>query len=301
MRGLHFLNSSPRYFRSSPTRGESSETLRVEREGGREGAGLIRQASLIKRGEALGHGVWIDETFLDQVNVAAAAKEPSGLKARATHPGMSSDGFGTFLGRYHDFTRVGDKILGDLHFSQSSHSAKDNAREHTLDMAENDPDMLGLSIVFMPDYKAEDKFRNEHEEEFEEPDPWNEGETRIRRKFKSPDPLNLNNLPHARLASLRSADVVDEPAANDEGLSANPDLRDFLAQADGMMAWVLGLTDKPPIGQFDIDPNRARSYVQRFLSNRGLTLVDAAKKDNSSALSAVNIHYLQSQLTNTIR
>ena len=34
-----------------------------------------------------------------------------------THPGLSADGLGKFLGRIHKLRREGDKVYGDLHLS----------------------------------------------------------------------------------------------------------------------------------------------------------------------------------------
>ena len=45
-------------------RAENESEPRIDREGGRYESGIIRDVALITPGEALGHGVWIDATFL---------------------------------------------------------------------------------------------------------------------------------------------------------------------------------------------------------------------------------------------
>ena len=81
------LAEPPAYFRAAKASGSKAV---VDREGGKYGAGLINGVSLITAGEALGHGLWIDETFIEQAR-AALAEEPNGVKSRWTHPDMSGD------------------------------------------------------------------------------------------------------------------------------------------------------------------------------------------------------------------
>src|SRR5215212_4755152 len=88
------LATRPRYFRSSISYAAAG-SLAVTGES--EGA-TISNVSMISRGEALGHDFWIDTQFLAQVYSATNAAE-KGIKSRFTHPGMSSDGLGTFVGR----------------------------------------------------------------------------------------------------------------------------------------------------------------------------------------------------------
>ena len=111
-------------------------------------AGVIRGVSLITKGPALGHGVMIDSTTLEQVKTAAE-QYAGGLKVKLNHSGGAGDIVG-----YIDTLRVsGEKLLGDLHLLQTSPH-----RAYILEIAERIPDTFGLSIAFSgPSEKSSDK------------------------------------------------------------------------------------------------------------------------------------------------
>ena len=110
---------------------------------------------------------------------------------------------GRHLGRLKDVRVEGEKVIGDLHFAQSAHATPEgDLAEYVMKLAEEDPAAAGLSIVFEHDQEAEQKFMTKFSGD----------------SFMSPDEDNVRNLPHVRLAKLRAADIVDEPAANPEGL-----------------------------------------------------------------------------------
>ena len=89
--------------------------------------------------------------------------------------------------------------------------------------------------------------------------------------FRSPDPLNVLGLPHARLAELRAVDIVDDPAANPAGLFHRDET---LKSAESLLEYALGLSDrKPEVASFGVDPDRAGGFVRRFLKNRGLSVM----------------------------
>ena len=101
-------------------------------------AGVIRGVSLITEGPALGHGVMVDATTLQQVKKAAEQYE-GGLKVKLDHSGGAGDIIG-----YVDALRIdGRKLLGDLHLLQNSPH-----RGYVLEIAEKIPDTFGLSIAF---------------------------------------------------------------------------------------------------------------------------------------------------------
>ncbi len=75
-------------------------------------------------------------------------ERPTGLKSRFTHPGMSSDGLGSYLGRARDFRRDGDRVRADLHLDPTSfQTPQGNLGSYVLDLAESDPDALSSSLV----------------------------------------------------------------------------------------------------------------------------------------------------------
>lgn len=235
----------------------------IDREGGDYGAGLLTGVAVITRGEALGHDMWIDATMLQQVHDAINAAAGAGIKARFTHPGLSSDGLGTFLGRFKHAVLDGDIVRADLHLARSAHDTPDgDLAAYVMDLAEEDPQAFGTSIVFRHDRDAERNHEAQH--------------TRDGR-FYSPDPGNTEHFPHARLRELRAVDAVDSPAANPGGLFHR---QGQIVEAEQLAAYALGLeAERPAMSQLSIDPDRLAGFAQAFLQRRGLRLVPHEEPD----------------------
>ncbi|MCR9230446.1 MAG: hypothetical protein NXI29_05495 [bacterium] len=239
----------------------------VDREGGDNGAGLISDFSVITRGEALGHSMWCDAEFLQQVHDAINQAGEAGLKARFTHPGLSADGLGKFLGNIKNASMKGVQVIADLHFSKSAHKTPDgNLADYVMDFAEEDPDKFGSSIVFMQDFKAQELFRVEHKNE-------DSGE------FESPDSDNKKNYEHCRLSKLYGADIVDDPAANPNGLFHRG--QEIPQNAGALLDYALGIegAEKPSEFSFGIDPDRLSAYLDRYLDNHGLKIVSKGEPE----------------------
>ncbi len=260
------LGDPPRGLRIVAPRGLSRG--KVARQGGEFGAGLITGVSLVTRGEALGHSLWLDSTFIDQVHEAGLAAA-NGLKARFAHPGLSSDGIGSVLGRWQNFRKTGSKqVYADLHLAQAAHESPDgDLADYVMRLAEEAPEMFAASIVFEGDKMAEETFAAENVDEGG--------------RFVSPDRENRANLRHARLSRLYGADMVDEPAANPGGLfSAGNALP---AEAEGLLDYALGLSETAPEAALGVDPERARRFLAGYLARRGVTVVAAAAEDAPAA------------------
>ncbi len=233
---------------------------RVDREGGDSGAGLIRGVSVISRGEALGHDIWIDREFLGQTEEAINETGDGGIKSRFTHPGLSGDGLGRLVGRLKSGRVIGSQTFGDLHISETARTTPDgDLGAYVMDLADKEPDMFGTSIVYLFDEAAEAAFMAEHHDK--------------QGRFVSPDKDNQQNFPHARLLELRADDLVDEPAANPEGLFHRGD--EIANEADQMISFALGLpgAERPQLTELDIDPQRIRRFVKDYLERHHLTLV----------------------------
>jgi len=240
----------PTMYRSGIIRETSS--LDVSDEGGRFNAGYIKGFAVITMGEALGHESWCDEVFIQQVAEQLEAGSDKGVKARFTHPNQCGDSLSKGLGRVY-FTRAEDgKVYGDLHFWKAAHKSPDgNLAGYLLDMARDDPSAIGASISFMRDPEAEEMFAAENP--------------------TSPDRRNVNNYPHVRLGQLRFVDIVDEPAANPDGLFHRDDTT---AKAVELLEYGLGLSDKKPEQVlFGVEPDRLLGFVSNFLNSRGLQVV----------------------------
>jgi hypothetical protein len=267
------LRERPRRLRAGICRGlaKSGDGPPIVRDGGQFEAGLIRGVSLCTRGEALGHYVWLDKEFIASVSDTgrSAAK---GIKARFTHPSLSGDGLGTFLGRFlnHRLSDDGNQAIADLHFSQAAHKTPDgDLAEYVMDLAEADPEAFGTSIVYEFDRQAEQEFKAEHTVRVDDPETKSSAWI-----FQSPDPDNLQHLPHARLAVLCACDCVDEPAANPAGLFHRE--QQFAQEADAMMAYAVGLSPTAPATAAltsGVHPDRVKAFVSRFLDAHNLTLV----------------------------
>ena len=238
----------------------SMRDARVERE-----ARIIRGFSVITEGEALGHGIWIDNHFLMQV-LGAGTEAERGIKSRFTHPGLCSDGMGKFLGRADNIWLDGDIARADLNISDMADESPDGKLgTYVMGMAEKEPDMFGASIVFYHDSGAESRFRAEHEDE--------DG------NFQSPDPRNKKSLPHARLAKLESVDIVDSPAANPGGfLSAG---QEVAALGEVACRYIFGIDETvPPADIFGgLDPGRVRTFITQFLVRNKLAISGAQPSD----------------------
>lgn len=235
---------------------------RVDPKGGDFGSGIIRGASIIARGEALGHYAWIDGIALDQVEQFGNGSK-GGSKVRFTHPDMSGDGLGSFMGRAKDFVREGDQVFADIHFSESSRETPDgDLAGYLMKLATEDPESFGMSIVFDHDWQAEEQFTIDHEV----------ADDKGRREFQSPDADNKKNYPHVRLRALYGADFVDEPAANPGGLfhKKQSPTAAILKQAETVAAYTLGLSSELPTETGGVDPARLRGFFSRFLETRGL-------------------------------
>ena len=261
------LTKTPSLFRSPIARGLAAVPTAdlIDAKGGDAGAGIIRQCAVITVGEALGHDLWIDREFLSQVSDAINAAE-SGVKMRFTHPDMSGDGLGSYLGRAKNASIDGDVVRADSHLSKSSRKTPDgDLGGYVMQLAEDDPEAFGLSIAFEHDYEAEVAFAMEHGaymNAFDELDLTN---------YQSPDANNTENYLHCRLKVLKAVDAVDTPAANPGGLFSKG--HDIPRAAEQLLSFSLGLTsERPKQSVFDIDPDRMTGFVQRFLSRNGLTI-----------------------------
>lgn len=165
---------------------------------------VIQGCSLVTVGEALGHGVQLDASFVKDC-YEQATKLKMGLKSRFGHPSMCNESLGTYLGRFKNFSlsEDGTQLFGDLHIAASSHkSPHGDIGAYVTQLAKDDPEAFGTSIVFtVGGYYALDDEGEQHEV-----DPF--------------DYDGIEELPFMKLGKLMDCDFVDEPAANAGGLFA---------------------------------------------------------------------------------
>lgn len=255
-------------FRSLPVK---SQQLQVDRD-----QRVIYGVSAAQAVEALGHGVMLDGKSLDQLVTLGNANK-RGVKSRFTHPGMSADGLGKYLGRLRDFRRDGDKAIADLHLSAlASKSPSGDLGSYVMDMADSEPDMFGMSVVI--DMSRVWRMADEVEVGTEE------------------RPANaLDALPVARIKQFVACDAVDEPAANRDGIfstalwATNQDAEQAFDQLDAVLQ------------EWDVSPQKAYSVALKYFNARGVkiqeskTMEDTQTADQLTALQ-VQLAQMQAQL-----
>ena len=230
-------------------------------------ARIIRGMSIVTRGEAVGHSLWLDSAFLDQTARAGRARGEGGIKARFTHPGLSGDGLGTLLGRARNFERQGDQVFADLAFvDSSSRTPTGDLAAYVMDLADESPDQFGASIVFDLDEPAMRAFAGENRNK--------DG------AFQSPDEDNAGNHSHARLAQLYASDIVDDPAANPEGIfSTFAPGSELPVMAELALNYLFGFSAVIPLETFGgIAPERILTFFQKYLAKREIEIVTPAER-----------------------
>lgn len=181
-------------FRSLPNFSEG-KTLKVDRENDKLNGVQIAQYGKNKNES------FFDDKFLDDL-VKKGNEHKPGIKCRFGHPNMCSSSLGAFVGRYTNFRREGNKVFADLSIDPLTKKTSVNGRgvkmyDYIMDMAENNPDMFGNSIVIMGDeYKGEIEYDN--------------GEKKM-------ETIKV-------LHSLLASDLVDDPAATDNLFSFEGDM-----------------------------------------------------------------------------
>jgi hypothetical protein len=266
------LSEKPKVLRTAKA---APRVGQVDRFGGWHQAGLIAGVSVLTRGEVQGHELWVDAHMLTQVADAINAHR-DGIKSRFTHPGLSDDGLGKVVGRVTNARVQDNHVVADLHMMQSAHETPDgDLAEYVMRLAEEDPGVFGLSIVFRPDEEAEQAFVAAHT---------------VDGAFRSPDPDNHNHWPHARVATLHAVDFVDEPAANPNGLFHRDDAGE---RVFAFLDYCAGLRDEEPALQFDssVAPSRVRRAVARWFQARGVQIVrreEPPEKDAETAPALVS-------------
>jgi hypothetical protein len=203
---------------------------RIDRENG-----IIEGVKVCTEGQASGHGVHLDGEFIEAV-VEKGNEKKQGLKARFGHPNMCSTALGTFLGRHKNFrtetTRRDDgskalTAVADLFLSNEAKSTPNgDLYGYVINMAENEPDMFGESIVFTPgDYYRRTKSGKKARHQYQigkdgETLRNSDGQKAFKWVDEKGDDIDTDEDPiihrdYVECKTLHACDVVDDPAAND--------------------------------------------------------------------------------------
>jgi hypothetical protein len=243
------MKSTPDWLRA----GVSSKAIGVDRE-----KNILRGYVIAQEGPFKSEGRGEFDVAALQAIVSLAKAKSGGLKSRFTHPDMSNDGLGKFLGRAHNpfmdsaiDARTGKKVAavrGDLHFDKTAlETPPEGGRPlglYVMDLAESDPDALSSSIVVQAD----------QEEQLDK-----DGKAML---DKDGNPLP----PLWRPTVLHASDIVDTGDAVDGLLSAKVDIERLplavLWKGEQLLDAVF--LDQPR----DVIEARLAAYVDRYLNRK---------------------------------
>jgi hypothetical protein len=205
-------------------------------------------------GEASGHGVRLDETTLAQIMQMGNAVD-GGAKMRFTHPNMSNDGLGKYLGRASNFRMDGDTLRADAKIARSAFKTPNgDLGNYVLDLAEEDPDAFGASVAMYADRM----------EELDDKGKPKKGE----------DGKKL--LPVFRLKKLHAVDIVDQPAATNAMFTANTWAAQATEFAD-RLSESLDLTPQEVAA-------KVQEFIPRYLASKGVAMSDAINSGSAGAV-----------------
>lgn len=232
------IPAKPDRFRSSPVRGiDASQDGFVDRK-----AGVIRGYSVAKLGVTLDERCEFDDASLEKI-VELGNTVPNGIKSRFTHPSMSDDGMGKFLGRSRNFRRDGDTVRADLHLSKTAFKTPEgDLATYVLDLAEDDPDAFGCSVVI----GWEQEYRREEDGTL------------------SQDAEGNDLPPLCRIFKLWASDVVDDPAV-DQGFFGHAE-HDPARYATTLLDQMFG--DAGP----EVIRARVDAFLNRYFDSKGFAM-----------------------------
>lgn len=204
--------------------------------------GCVRGFAVMTKGFVKDMRGWeIDEKTLDQIVKCGKEAKKLGMKSRFGHPNMSSTALGTFLGRAKNFRRDGDIVRADLFLDKTAYTTPEgDLATYVLDLAENDPDAFGTSVV-LGDFDFEYRIEKDGTRQKDE---------------------NGNVLPPLlRVKSLMAVDVVDDPAAN------NGMFNSLFNESVELSAKASGFLDQLLSSPEALD--KVIAFLERYRVNRG--------------------------------
>jgi hypothetical protein len=235
----------------------STEWLRANPTGRAAGIGVDREAKVIRgylvaeegpfKSEGRGE---FDADAIKTIRKLMAA-EPEGLKSRFAHPTLSDDGLGKFLGRAKSPRLTKEQrgeeqrlaVRADLHLSRTAFtSPSGNLGDYLMDLAEEDPDALGSSLVLRVDqeFRLDDKGR------------------------RAKDKAGADLPPLWRPTKLHASDIVDEGDATRAFLGiGGADLPDHVVAAVSML-----LDQQFPDDPREVIEVRCLGWLCRYLEER---------------------------------
>ncbi len=260
---ISFKGQKQRWFKTDPAYGQSALTVDAK-------TGIIPDVSVCSVGEAKGHGVQLEQSFVDDV-VRLGNEFPLGIKCRFGHPSMSTESLGTYLGRFKNFRTIEGKAIADLHLDEISRKAPGGDLYGWLTgMVEKNPDMLGPSIVFEPgDSYQYDDDGNKVSVGYDE------------YGYIVGESVDFNKPIFASIVQLYASDIVDDPAANEDGM-----FKSSRFNADKFAVQVSEFLDMhPQVWNFiEKHPEKCKPFLQKYAA------FQAQKKTKPLQMSKKNKH-----------
>lgn len=234
-----------KYFKSSP---KNTTALKIDRENG-----YLRDVVLCEVGEASGHGVHLDQNFIN--DVAKQGNEKGKVSARLGHPNMCNSAMGKQIGYYEKFSVRGEQAIADFKVLKAAKNSPDggNVYDWIFDMAEERPEHIMNSIVFRDGgaFQIDDEG---NEVDLEEDEEWWGYKT----KFDDREVF-------IRLGSLEKSDLVEDGAATESLFSKGLNNHLFAATADQFLEEnpeLLKYLQKNPASIFEYAKKKGISFEQ---------------------------------------
>lgn len=292
-----------RWFKSNPLPLDFAAD-RIDRENG-----VLYDVVMAEEGEAKGHGLHLEAEFIaDLVSYDAKYYSKRGLKNRFGHPGASEDTLGTQMGYFTNFRtrKKGSKMqaIADLQLLSAADISptKPNMREWMIQMSEEAPDFVMMSIVFKPGryYQKQKDGKKKYIWEYV-PTKDDDGNT-YDRWVSSDSALGKVFVEFGSKGEHYYTDTVEAGAATDNLFSteANPHL--FVSKA---LSW---LDEHPELKNFARQhPDKVQEFLQSLGINQNpkkplkmsiLELIFGKEKATEEvALSAEQIQELRDNMT----
>ncbi len=232
---------SKKHFKSQITFSDS--TINVDSE-----KGIVKNVQLAKFGLNKNH-TYFNSKFLDDL-VENGNDQAQGVKCRFGHPNMCATTLGSFLGRFTEFRREGDKVFANLSLDQITKKTQVEGKgismwEYVTEMALSNPDMFGNSIVISSNTFQEQVGKKVYESHI--------------------------------LDSLIASDLVDDPAATDSLFSGSNDLGIISTQFLDENPEIFQTIAKNPSILEDFF-SRYVQYCTNYKTNIDMSFLDKMKK-----------------------
>ena len=183
--------------------------------------GVLSGVIMCQVGEALGHGVHLEQSFIEDGIKRAKKNFKKGMKARFGHPSMSNETLGSEMGRFKNFRVDDDKMVADLHLFDSANLSPTHPgmKDWMISQAAEDPEAIMCSIVFKPlyEYQYDDNNKRVNIWYCDQKGNW----SRCRNQNGEVTYYNPNKELYVQMDEIYFCDIVDQGAATDKLFSAN--------------------------------------------------------------------------------